>query len=85
MSAVLISLSAFGSDEVRRLGQLGFAQLAAHAGADGVEVHPGADGVEIRGELLSGGVDVLGGIERVRAVARGFTGAFAPRGTRELA
>ena len=36
--AVLISLSSFGAAEVRRHGQLWFAQLALDAGADGVEV-----------------------------------------------
>lgn len=36
--AVLVSLSAFGAAEVRRHGQLGFAQRCADAGADGVEV-----------------------------------------------
>jgi len=41
--AILISLSSFGSAEVRRHGQAWFARLAAEAGADGVEV---------RGELL---------------------------------
>jgi sugar phosphate isomerase/epimerase len=41
---VLISLSAFGADEVRRHGQLWFSRLAAEAGADGVE---------IRSELLT--------------------------------
>lgn len=40
---VLISLSSFGADEVRRRGQRAFTELAAQAGADGVEV---------RGELL---------------------------------
>ncbi len=35
---ILISLSAFGADEVKYHGQLGFAQLAAQAGADGIEV-----------------------------------------------
>ncbi len=44
MHRVLISLSSFGSAEVRRHGQLGFARLAHAAGADGVEV---------RGELLT--------------------------------
>jgi sugar phosphate isomerase/epimerase len=37
-TAVLISLSAFGAAEVRRHGQLWFAELALQAGADGVEV-----------------------------------------------
>ncbi len=37
-STILISLSAFGATEVRRKGQLAFAQLALAAGADGVEV-----------------------------------------------
>lgn len=41
--SVFISLSAFGAAEVRRHGQLWFAQLSHAAGADGVEV---------RGELL---------------------------------
>jgi sugar phosphate isomerase/epimerase len=41
---ILVSLSSFGAAEVRRHGQLGFARLAAQAGADGVEV---------RGELLA--------------------------------
>ncbi len=40
---ILISLSSFGASEVRRHGQRWFTQLAAAAGADGVE---------IRGELL---------------------------------
>lgn len=35
---ILISLSAFGAAEVRRHGQLWFAQLSYAAGADGVEV-----------------------------------------------
>src|SRR5665811_942648 len=35
---ILISLSAFGAAEVRRHGQLWFAQLSHAAGADGVEV-----------------------------------------------
>jgi sugar phosphate isomerase/epimerase len=43
MGTVLISLSSFGSAEVRRHGQLWFTRLSAAAGADGVEV---------RGELL---------------------------------
>lgn len=42
---LLVSLSSFGADEVRRHGQAGFARLALAAGADGVEV---------RGELLQG-------------------------------
>jgi sugar phosphate isomerase/epimerase len=44
MPQVLISLSSFGAAEVRRHGQLWFAQLSLDAGADGVEV---------RGELLT--------------------------------
>jgi len=44
MHRVLISLSSFGAAEVRRHGQLWFAQLSRAAGADGVEV---------RGELLT--------------------------------
>ena len=46
MTPVLISLSSFGAGEVRRHGQLWFAQLAQQAGADGIEV---------RGELLLDG------------------------------
>jgi sugar phosphate isomerase/epimerase len=44
MPAILISLTSFGADSVRRHGQLWFTQLAHAAGADGVEV---------RGELLA--------------------------------
>ncbi len=36
--SVLVSLTAYGADEVRRHGQAGFAHLARAAGADGVEV-----------------------------------------------
>lgn len=46
MQSILISLSSFGSAEVRRHGQLWFAQLAQQAGADGFEV---------RGELMLNG------------------------------
>lgn len=48
--SALISLTAFGSSEVQRLGQLHFTQLAHAAGADGVEV---------RGELLRGAASEL--------------------------
>jgi len=44
MQQVLVSLTSFGASEVRRHGQLWFAQLALDGGADGVEV---------RGELLN--------------------------------
>lgn len=37
-TTILISLSAFGATEVRRLGQLSLTQLSLAAGADGVEV-----------------------------------------------
>lgn len=43
--SVLVSLTAYGADEVRRHGQIGFARLAHAAGADGIE---------IRSELLCG-------------------------------
>lgn len=46
MNPVLISLSSFGSSEVKRHGQLWFARLALQAGADGFEV---------RSELLRDG------------------------------
>lgn len=46
MTSILISLSSFGAAEVRRHGQLWFAQLALQAGADGIEV---------RSELLRNG------------------------------
>lgn len=55
---ILISLSSFGAAEVRRHGQRWFTQLAAEAGADGVEV---------RGELLAGGDDEL---DTIAATAR---------------
>lgn len=43
--SVLVSLTAYGADEVRRHGQAWYARLARAAGADGIE---------IRGELLRG-------------------------------
>jgi sugar phosphate isomerase/epimerase len=52
---ILISLSAFGTTEVLRNGQLWYARLAASAGADGVEV---------RGELLSDPDEELPAIAR---------------------
>ena len=63
---VFVSLSSFGTTEVRRHGQLGFAALCADAGADGVEV---------RGELLSEASAVsselhaLGGLARERGLS----------------
>lgn len=59
MNAILISLSSFGASEVRRHGQLRFAQLAQQAGADGVEV---------RGELLLDGEAELSAIARALPV-----------------
>jgi sugar phosphate isomerase/epimerase len=53
MNTILISLSSFGAAEVRRHGQLWFAQLAKEAGADGFEV---------RGELLREGEAELAAI-----------------------
>ena len=53
MNKILISLSSFGAAEVRRHGQLWFAQLAKEAGADGFEV---------RGELLREGEAELAAI-----------------------
>lgn len=59
MQQILISLSSFGAAEVRRHGQLWFAQLSLDAGADGVEV---------RGELLNDPATELPAIgEAVRA------------------
>ena len=54
----LVSLTAFGADEVRRHGQSWFARLARAAGADGVEV---------RGELL--GRDAAGELDALAAQA----------------
>ncbi|MGB6007570.1 sugar phosphate isomerase/epimerase family protein [Castellaniella sp.] len=51
--SVLVSLTAYGADEVRRHGQAGFARLARAAGADGIEV---------RSELLRGGAAELDGL-----------------------
>lgn len=53
MTPILISLSSFGAAQVRRHGQLWFAQLAQQAGADGVEV---------RGELMQDGEAELAAI-----------------------
>ena len=58
MQQVLISLSSFGAAEVRRHGQLWFAQLSLEAGADGVEV---------RGELLN---DAASELPRIGAAVR---------------
>jgi sugar phosphate isomerase/epimerase len=61
-TAVLISLSAFGAAEVRRHGQLWFAELALEGGADGVEV---------RSELLIDSERELPAIARaVKAVGK---------------
>lgn len=60
MHGILISLSSYGEDEVRRHGQLRFARLAHDAGADGVEV---------RGELLVDAATELPGLARVVSVA----------------
>jgi len=54
----LVSLTAFGADEVRRHGQAWFARLSRAAGADGVEV---------RGELLGG--DAAGELDALAALA----------------
>lgn len=59
---ILISLSAFGSAEVRRHGQLWFTELSHAAGADGVEV---------RGELLLDAATELPAIaQAVRAAGK---------------
>ena len=59
-STILISLSAFGATEVRRLGQLRFTQLALAAGADGVEV---------RSELLQDAAGELPALAQVLRAA----------------
>lgn len=64
---VLISLSSFGAAEVRRHGQLWFSQLAADAGADGVEV---------RGELLVSPEQELDAIGQTLARA-GVAGVYS--------
>ena len=58
VNGVLISLTAFGADEVRRHGQAWFARLSRAAGADGIEV---------RGELL--GDDAAGELDALAALA----------------
>ena len=69
---VLVSLTAFGADEVRRHGQAWFAQLS-HAS--------GADGVEVRGELLGdhpdSELDALAAWASAAGVARVYS---SPRG-----
>lgn len=64
---ILISLSAFGADDVRRLGQYRFAELAAEAGADGFEV---------RGELLDDPAAELPALASL-AEARGLLRVFS--------
>jgi sugar phosphate isomerase/epimerase len=59
--SVLVSLTAYGADEVRRHGQAWFARLARAAGADGIEV---------RGELLRGGAAELDGLADLVAESR---------------
>lgn len=65
MHRVLISLSSFGADEVRRQGQLGFARLAGAAGADGVEVRselladPAGELPALADAVRQAGLDVL--------------------------
>ncbi|NML15605.1 sugar phosphate isomerase/epimerase family protein [Azohydromonas caseinilytica] len=64
---VLISLSAFGADEVRRDGQRRYAELALEAGADGFEV---------RGELLSNPaaeLPALASLAQTRGAARVYS------------
>lgn len=78
--AVLVSLSAFGAAEVRRHGQLWFAQLAADAGADGFEV---------RGELLLDPATELPAMAKAlpnqRRVYSSHEGLWQPDGTLDLA
>lgn len=78
--AVLISLSAFGAAEVRRHGQLWFAQLATEAGADGFEV---------RGELLLDPATELPAMAQAlpqqQRVYSSHEGLFQPDGTLDLA
>lgn len=68
----LVSLTAFGADEVRRHGQAWFARLARAAGADGVEV---------RGELLredaGGELDALAALAAEVGLVRVYS---SPRG-----
>ncbi|CDM23500.1 Epimerase KguE [Castellaniella defragrans 65Phen] len=68
----LVSLTAFGADEVRRHGQAWFARLARTAGADGIEV---------RGELLredaAGELDALAALAAEAGLARVYS---SPRG-----
>lgn len=78
--AVLVSLSAFGAAEVRRHGQLWFAQLAADAGADGFEV---------RGELLLDPATELPAMAKAlpsqQRVYSSHEGLWRPDGTLDLA
>jgi sugar phosphate isomerase/epimerase len=64
----LVSLTAFGADEVRRHGQAWFARLSRGAGADGVEV---------RGELLredaDGELDALAALAAEAGLARVYS------------
>lgn len=75
---ILISLSAFGATEVRRHGQLWFAELSVAAGADGVEV---------RSELLQDPASELPALAKVvaahgkRVVYSCADGLWTPQGT----
>ena len=70
--SALVSLTAFGADEVRRHGQLWFARLCRAGGADGIEVRG-----ELLGEDAAGEVDALAALADPAALVRVYS---SPRG-----
>jgi sugar phosphate isomerase/epimerase len=79
--SILISLSAFGAAEVRRHGQLWFAELSLAAGADGIEV---------RSELMLDAPNELPALAKLvathgkRSVYSCADGLWTPEGTLNL-
>ncbi|MHA3903429.1 sugar phosphate isomerase/epimerase family protein [Castellaniella sp. WN] len=69
----LVSLAAFGADEVRRHGQAWFARLALAAGADGIEVRGELLGEDAGGELAAlAALAAEAGLARVYSSPRGM-------------
>jgi|SRR5690606_18087033 sugar phosphate isomerase/epimerase len=64
----LVSLTAFGADEVRRHGQAWFAHLAMASGADGFEVRG-----ELLGEDADGELDALAALASASGLARVYS------------
>jgi sugar phosphate isomerase/epimerase len=73
----LVSLTAFGADEVRRHGQAWYTRLCHTAGADGIEVRGELLGADAEGEL-----DALAALAAEAGLARVYS---SPRGMWDVA